>query len=259
MSKNTRTTVRPSATVESATVRMYDGTKWDTYKRGGKKHRAAEARRAAWEATRPSKEDLARKAAERQLGNAKTAAWMRSEGIQPSGRAWTECSKGERDVKVLRTLNAEDGLKPVTDAVRKAAKAQFKALMSGASVLEARAIKPASTKPASKPAKATKAPKAAKVERTEVVAEVVTEPEVEAKPAKAERKAAKRRSKAARKAYATRVANGTAVRVNGKFVKAGTTVQIAAPVDTDESWVEPLRMAGFSEEEIDRVRALRNA
>lgn len=46
----------------------------------------------------------------RQRSNKAQAEWMRSEGIVPSGQAWTECSKGERSVKVLKALNAKDGL-----------------------------------------------------------------------------------------------------------------------------------------------------
>lgn len=238
MSKNTRTTVRPSARPTLATAKAGDTLRlrdpktglWGPVVVGTKKGdkviarvRAEMAARNTPEATaarEAAKAERLSKAADRQRGNKAAAAWMRENGLVPSGSAWKAVSGGERDVKALRAMNAADGLKaPVAKA-------------------SAKAPKPADRK--------TKAPKAAKAPKLERVTEPVAEAKPEAKPepkagTKAERKAAKRRSKAARKAYATRVANGTAVRVNGRFVKAGETapepVVEAAPVETDEAEV----------------------
>lgn len=268
MSK-TITTPALSAAATKATTRMWDGAKWDTYKTGGKKHRAAEARRAAYEAAKVAKSPEAKaaeaaKAAERQVGNLKAAAWMRSKGIQPSGSAWKLVGKGERDVKILTAANVADGLKPVPEGARKAAKAKFKALQAGASVDEARALTAKAT-----PAKAAKATKATKAPKAKASAPAPkAEPKVEVASPKAERKAAKRRSKAAKKAYATRVANGTAVRVNGKFVSAATAAQVAkkapkkakapkapkaqvaAKIDPFETFAAPLRDVGLDAKQI---------
>ena len=246
MSKKTSTTA-------PKTVRMFDGKTWDTYTVGSKAHKKAEARRAAWEATRPSKAERVEAAVRRQSANKAQAAWMRENAIVPSGSAWKAVSGGERDGAQLRAMNAADGL------VFRAPKAKAEQA----------------------PEKAPKAGKKAKAERK---AAQVTAPEVEAapvaeeteRPSKAERKAAKRRSKAARKAYATRVANGTAVRVNGRFVKAesaqapveapvepakpakkGKRAQIAATVEVDETFAAPLRNAGLSDAQIALAWSLR--
>ena len=224
MSKNTSTNA-------PATVRMFDGTTWAEYKRGSKAHRKAEARRAAWEATRPTKVEKAKM----RESNQKQAAWMRENAIVPSGSAWTLVKQGERSLKVLRAANAADGL-------------TFKAPTG----------KKASAKKAGKKAAQQSAP-------VEAAVEVVTEET----GSKAERKAAKRRSKAAKKAYRTRVANGTVARVNGRFVKAGLVAdQTPAPEpkgDVAEQarsskkalfWAD-LSDAGLTEQEIAAAWAVR--
>ncbi|NUS01992.1 MAG: hypothetical protein HOV97_05445 [Nonomuraea sp.] len=242
MSKKTSTTA-------PKTVRMFDGKTWDTYTVGSKAHKKAEARRAAWEATRPSKAERAAQRAKAHETNTYLATAMRAAELVPSGSAWTAFKAGERDVTRLAEMNAADGL------VFRAPKAKAEQA----------------------PEKAPKAGKKAKAERkaAQVTAPVVeTAPVAEEteRPSKAERKAAKRRSKAARKAYATRVANGTAVRVNGRFVKAesaqapveeakpakkGKRAQIAATVEVDETFAAPLRNAGLSDAQIALAWSLR--
>lgn len=279
MSKNVRTTKPARPTLATAvagdTLRLRDpktGT-WGEVVVGTKKGDKVIARVRAAQAARMTPEAVAEREAaktarvtvktDRALGNAKAAAWMRSEGLQPSGQAWTLVSKGERDVAVLRAANAEDGLKPVSESVRKTAKAQFKALQAGASVAEARAIRVAApTTKATKPAKATKAPKRAAAPEVPVV-EVAPAKPAKDERTKAERKAAKRRSKAGRKAYATRMANGNAVRVNGRFVSTKPaqteqpTAQVSAPVDEFETFAAPLRTVGLTNKQIKRAWAAR--
>lgn len=56
----------------------------------------------------------------RKAGNRAAAAWLRENGIVPSGQAWAAAKNGERSVAHLRSLNALDGL---TLASTKATKA----------------------------------------------------------------------------------------------------------------------------------------
>lgn len=170
-------------------VRMFDGAGWDTYRIGSKAHRKAEARRAVWQAAQPTAEQKAA----HQSANRAQAAWMRENGVAPSGSAWKLVNAGERDIDVLKAANAADGLAIKAPADRKAPKAK-------------KAGKGASAK--------------------------VTAPVAEEKAPSA-KKVAKRRSKAAKKAYATRVANGTVARENGKFVKASAPAAPVTEVKVD--------------------------
>lgn len=47
-----------------------------------------------------------------QKANTAAASWMREKGLVPSGQAWKAVKEGERDVKVLRSLNEADGYTP---------------------------------------------------------------------------------------------------------------------------------------------------
>lgn len=194
----------------SKTVRMFDGTGYDTYKVGGKKHRAAEARRAAFDAERAAVKGL----------NGEIATFLRSKGINPKGRAWTEVKAGtteaadlllltDKNLDRLRKLNRKDGIAAPAAGTTKAKKA---------------------TVP-------------------------TTEAEIEADVERLDREVAtvsKRRSKAARKAYRTRVKNGTAVRVNGRFAKVAEPVEVAEEARSSKKalfWAD-LSDAGLSEAEI---------
>lgn len=195
----------------STTVRMFDGTKYDTYKVGGKKHRAAEARRAAFDAERAAVKGL----------NGEIATFLRSKGINPKGRAWTEVKAAvteaadlllltDKNLDRLRKLNRKDGIKAPAVGTTKAKKA---------------------TVP-------------------------MTEAEVEADVERLDREVAtvsKRRSKAARKAYRARVKNGTALRVNGRFVKVlPAEPEVAEKARSSKKalfWAD-LSDAGLSEAEI---------
>lgn len=147
--------------------------------------KSTKAKTAKVEPTPEPESEFVEQRKARKDSNRVQAAWMREEGLVPSGKAWNAVSNGERDVARLRKLNAKDGL---------SAPAKGK---KGSTKTPAKATK----------AKATKAPEV----------EATPAPEVDRKAAKV----AKRRSKAGRKAYRTRVANGNAVRgEGGKFVSA---------------------------------------
>lgn len=93
------------------TVRMFDGAEWAVYKVGGKKHQAAEARRAEFDASKATAKSL----------NLDIAAFLRGHQIVPSGKAWAEVKAAvteasdldlltEKNLDRLRKLNAKDGL-----------------------------------------------------------------------------------------------------------------------------------------------------
>lgn len=101
-----------STTTSKKFVRMFDGAEWATYKVGGKKHRAAEARRAEFDARMNDRKAL----------NGEIATFLRSKGVTPRGRAWDEVKAGtteaadlllltDKNLERLRKLNAKDGLK----------------------------------------------------------------------------------------------------------------------------------------------------
>lgn len=56
--------------------------------------------------------ESAEERADRKRFNSNLSAWMRGEGLVPSGAAWEAAKGGERSVKALKAMNASDGIAP---------------------------------------------------------------------------------------------------------------------------------------------------
>lgn len=207
-------------------VRMFDGEKWDTYKVGGKKHRAAEARRAEFNTAQSERKSL----------NSAIAAFLRKHDITPNGPAWTVLTGWAQ--KVGATAEHLDQL-VVPEYLE-----EIRVLNEKAGVLPPSAF--GKSKKASKKGKAKKAETPAPVE-----AEVKDEGTKPARPGK--KALRKQRSAAARKGWETRRANAAAAQVEAEPVK---TEQPKAK-GKKARFAAQLLEVGFTQDEVDRAWALR--
>jgi len=210
-------------------VRMFDGEKWDTYKVGGKKHRAAEARRAEFNAAQAHRKGM----------NSAIAKFLRGHDITPNGPAWTVltgwAAKTGATPEHLSTLVVPEFVEDLRDLNERAG------------------VRPPSSfgKKAGKGKKSKKASAEAPSTPTEVT-EVKDEGTKPVRPGKkAQRKA---RSAAARKGWETRRANAAAQQVKAEPVE---TEQPKKAKGKKARFAAQLLEVGFTQDEVERAWALR--